>query len=29
MTQGRVHANRHDVEALNCVFDVYSDTIST
>ena len=24
-----IHANRHSVEALNRVFDTYSDTITT
>ena len=24
-----IHTNRHSVEALNCVFDAYADTITT
>ena len=29
IVMSKIHANRHGVEALNRVFDAYSDTIST
>ena len=29
IVMAEIHANRHGVEALNCVFDAYSDTITT
>ena len=29
ITMSEIHANRHSVEALNRIFDAYSDTIAT
>jgi hypothetical protein len=29
ITMSEIHANRHSVEALNRIFDAYSDTITT